>query len=232
MTSEIRGMNYSGILNKIKNTFEGIPLFESIPFEMTLWEQEYRQQLATNINMEVNLSLDIETHSPFDDFLTLNLTEYPLTLEGPLVDLAKEKKLINLEFYNAQDAMERLGEKVENQGGNTKISYGTNGQKVFIHYIVDFHSTNFSDGTSLGSTCRITFEIDNNTFVTPDVERVPVSNNDFHNIFGDISIKNSMQAVAIIGVTAIAIGIMVSGGAVLGQQLIYAFSLLATEYVQ
>ena len=124
--------------------------------------------------------------------------------------------------------MERLGKKVESQGGNAKVTYRTDGRKFFIHYIVEFHATKFSDGTSLGSTCRITFEIDNKTFVTPDVERVEIPTEQYDNLFKNLPTVDAQQVLFITIVGVVGIGLIYATSGLVAEAILYALGYLLT----
>ncbi|HIY57450.1 hypothetical protein [Jeotgalibaca ciconiae] len=49
---------------------------------------------------------------------------------------------------------------------------------MLYNYIVNFNSITLSDGSTMGASCRITFEIDDGTLITPGPTGVMVTNSE------------------------------------------------------
>ena len=201
----------SEILNHMKNNFFGIPFFKDIPLTVDMWETEKSIRISSNIVMKVKLTLDINSDSPVANLFSVNITKPQLTLEGPYFDYMREKQVDDIEFYNAKDAMEQLSGNLDGKG-NVVLSVGYRSGKMLYNYIVNFNSITLSDGSTMGASCRITFEIDDGTFVTPGPAGVTVSNEDYSSFLSSLE----MQTIATTGVI------------VIGLLLVAATPLLAT----
>jgi hypothetical protein len=91
-------------------------------------------------------------------------------------------------------------------------------------YVVNFNSMTLSDGSILASSCRITLEIDNNTFMTPDSYPVKVPNEE---VALNIRAMDPQLAVGLATATAFLLIVAVMGtggaGAAAGAVAVYLF---------
>lgn len=95
--------------------------------------------------------------------------------------------------------------------------------------IVDFNATKFSDGSSLRSSCRVTFEIDNKTFVTPDAERVPVSNKQYDSLFRNLPTYDAQQVVIFTIISLVGFGLLMNPAGAAATATILAFGYLGNN---
>ena len=211
------------LLEKMRTYFQGIPFFQDVPFNLTMWEQEGSFPISGNITMKVKLSFGTESNSPIANLINVNITEPQIKLEGPYFDLVREQKVDDIEFYNAKEAMEQLAEKLKGHG-NVALSMGVSGDKILFNYVVNFNSMTLSDGSILASSCRITLEIDNNTFMTPDSYPVKVPNEE---VALNIRAMDPQLAVGLATATAFLLIVAVMGtggaGAAAGAVAVYLF---------